>query len=503
MLTDIASSDPEIKKSTDEIPSILSKYFFVKDDERFKCGIMQCGKITVENKFFAHLVTHDSNHPFICVHCNENVGYGRSEAVRHMYLHYQYLYYCITCKYARSSRFLMVLHFLKKHLDVDVQFWYKDQVLNETKLVNLTYLCMECDTSIRAPKYLAAHFHDYHESQMIDFELTADFRDQLCNKYLVRRQLKCARCNISYGTKAELIEHHRNKHASAELNIKLGNFDLFSMQRMLKAQIEIYSSNNARNDRNIIFHCRNCHDSIANVFSDIDDIYDHWNAKHKPEKFEFEIGHLIVCHYCVFISTFWEMKNHQKTAHQQSPLAIESCLNPEKCGMCNKKVDDIAEHCEKEHEMLEYTKIGDPVHMNEDLLVELSTFQCGFNAIQHLISGCCYDQIPATMNGLLYHILCHLEPINCTRCSFSSSDGFKFAKHYCAQTTSDIMTRFRRNLHDIFFDTRIVFKNGLIVSRANLIDTGYDNDQSFAFDVFINELMNIHEGANYCLDNPI
>lgn len=488
-------SDPEFGNSANDIPSILSNYFFVKDDERFKCGIMQCGQITEEKNFFAHLEAHDSNHPFICVHCKENVGYIREKAVYHMYLHYQYLYYCITCKYARSSRFLMVLHFLQMHLNVDVQFWYKNQITNEIKLVNLRYLCKECYISIRAPGDLARHFYDYHESQMVDFKVAADLSNQFINKYVVRNQLICARCHASYGTKGELIQHQHNNHMSEKLNFKLGDLKLLPIKSVSIKQIEMYTANNARNDRNIIFHCGNCNDNGQNLFSDINEIYNHWHAIHKPNDCKFEIGHLIGCHYCTFYSNFREMIKHQKNVHQQRSFAIESFLNPEKCGICNKKVGDITEHCTKEHEMLQYTKVVDPVHMNEDLLVELSTFYCDYSAVHHLISGCCFEQVPATMNALLYHILCHLEQINCTRCSFSSSDGFKFAKHDCVQTISDILTRFRRNLHDIFFDTRIVFKNGLTVTRANLIGTGYDNDSSFAFDAFVKEMMNIHEGG--------
>lgn len=496
MVSEITSCDPDIKKFTNDIPSFLLKCFYVKDNERYKCGIMQCEQIIKQkDTFIAHVEAHDPNYPFICVHCKQNVGYCRERAFHHMYLHCQHLYYCMTCKYARSSRFLMVLHFLKIHLDIDVQFWYKEQIKNETHLVNVTYLCMECDIGIRATGDLSGHFYDYHESQMVDFKVSADFRNQLFNKYLVRKQLKCALCRASSGTKDEHIQHHRNMHSSKELNIKLGILELLPIKHMSKQQIEIYTANNARNDRNIIFHCGNCNENGANLFADVHKIYNHCHTKHKPMNYKFKISHLIGCHYCEYISNFREMIKHQKMVHRQRLLAIESILNPEKCGICNKKVGDIAVHCEKEHEMLKFTKVAEPVHMKEDLLLELSTFHCDFNTIQYLISGCCYEQIPVTMNGLLHHILCHLEPINCTRCSFSSSDGFKFAKHNCVQATNDILTKFRRNLHDIFFDTRIVFKNGLIVTRANLIGTGYDNDQSFAFDIFINELMNIHEGG--------
>lgn len=492
-------SEIDIRQSAaaddDHIPSILSKCFFVKDDERFKCGIMQCGQIIHEREFMAHLEAHNPNHPFICVHCNENVGYSRQKAVYHIYAHCRYLYYCVTCKYAQSSRFLVVLHFLKKHIDVDVQFWYKEQVKNEMKSINLKYLCQECDISIRAPGNLAGHFYDYHESQMVDFKVAADFGNQFIDKYLVRRRLICAHCRAPYETKSELIKHHRNKHSSAVLNIMLGALELLPIKHMSKQQIEIYTANNARNDRNLIFHCVDCNHNGTNLFTNIHEIYIHWHSKHKPNHFLFEIRHLIGCHYCEFISSFCEMKKHQRSVHQQRSLALKSLLNRDKCGICNEKVPDMAEHWRKEHELLNHTQIVNPVHMNEDLLLELSTFNCDFNSIQYSISGCCFETIPATMNGLLYHILCHLEPINCTRCAFSSSDGFKFAKHSCVHTIADTLARFRCNLHDIFFGTQFVFTSGLIVTRANLIGTGYDNDLSFAFDVFINELMNIHEGG--------
>lgn len=496
LLSEISAYDPEIKKSADDIPSILSKCFYVDDSKRFKCGIMQCKRLFSEKDFSAHLEVHDPNHAFICVHCETNVGYCRVKAFHHMYWHFQHLYYCVTCEYVRSSRFLMVLHFLRKHLDVDVQFWYKDQIRNETKLVNPTYLCKECAYIGVRVSDLAGHFYDYHESQMVDFKVAADLRsNQLLNKYLVRKQVICTRCHSSYGTKGELIQHHRNKHMPQQLNVKLGDLSLLPIKHMSKQQIEIYTENNAKNDRNIIFHCRNCNDDGANLFDNVCEIYNHWDAKHKPNDFKFEIDHLIGCHYCEFISNFREIKQHQSIVHQHSSLAIKSFLNPEKCGICNKKVSDIAEHWKKEHQVLQYTKVIDPVHMNEDLLLELSTFHCDSSSVQYIITGCCFEEVPATMNALLYHILCHLEPIICTRCTFSSSDGFKFAKHNCVQTSGDILTRFRHNLHDIFFGTRIVFKNGLTVTRANLIGTGYDNDQSFAFDIFINEMMNIHEGG--------
>lgn len=168
----------------------------------------------------------------------------------------------------------------------------------------------------------------------------------------------------------------------------------------------------------------------------------------------------------------FRLNNTQLDAHLNQKLHKK-----QKCGCCNAIFDtdrEVREHHGKMHKSLKMT------------IKEFDN-----NNIQ-LICNCCNIKIERHL--YLNHIEhCALE-FKCHECAFDTNDMIALVKHdKKAHGHNDSFgyrcMQFKNRLKRDFLKTRVIFGNGLVVTRQNLSGTKYDDSKPFQ--VFIDKLLEI------------
>lgn len=478
---------------------------FIEESSRFKCGVQNCTSLVTfgnEKRMFHHLRNdHDVNDSFQCAHCNGSTVLVKN-ALSHLQLHDDQLYQCITCTRICSTEFLMILHILRDHPSNDFRFQHVYRSEND-KIENIlfSFKCNACGYHLRQAADLLKHFREVHGSMLIDFTV---LRAPNANRLLLQQRLVCMLCNTIFATKSEIIAHHHQAHVGTELKLKISKIMQVEAEKFPQSQE--FTRQNLRYDRYIVFYCSHCMGVDKCTYTDLHAVHQHWIAKHKKLsiEFRFEIAELMACFTCKTISTFQGLKNHE-----HSEFAVYDLLNRYKCGICKFIGNELVNHFQMEHELL--ANVSNPFQIKGDVLEELlkvrfeKQLQChhcnkvcateidmkkhhsdkhsgkdflyeDFNGMPapRLISGCCKMEL--AMNGLFEHFENHSR-IDCTKCASMSLNLFKLAKHDVNEHSveKDPLLHLQCLIRMFYYQTNVIFGNGLIIAKYNLIGTKFDD----------------------------
>ena len=131
----------------------------------------------------------------------------------------------------------------------------------------------------------------------------------------------------------------------------------------------------------ICFACKS--EKLRNVstfaFSTIDQLYEHWYAKHADSQYPFRFysADLIQCNVgkCRYFSTFQGLERHHRKEH---PSQIFVAVLNNQCALCHYDGADLNQHACGEMVKVLLLKLINPIRYTEEVLVESKAFNRSF-----------------------------------------------------------------------------------------------------------------------------
>lgn len=269
------------------------------------------------------------------------------------------------------------------------------------------------------------------------------------------------------------------------------------------------------------FCCVHCQDesNSCESFESIIDLYAHWIEMHGTKPFQFYVNSMVACFHCETDGLYHNIITHMKENHPDEPRIIVNPKNRNYCSVCHYKGDDLKQHFEHMHDIILQTNVFNAVCLPDETLMDLLAFdvhkkyQCGYcdevfeskslieehQSILHgtkkvlfkefsddksayLICGYCKCQL--RRSEYLSHVdLNHIYKFNCTKCDFETSKLIELIDHdkevHHLNSLNFHCSEFSDLLKKHYFETRIVFGNGLVVNKYNLLGTKYDDSSRF------------------------
>lgn len=254
----------------------------------------------------------------------------------------------------------------------------------------------------------------------------------------------------------------------------------------------------------------------------IEDVYKHWQSSHlnqiplKP--FQFNVSEIAVCRFGDAIGTYNELVKHQQQVHSNEPLAIVNYDDRKKCGICLKTTNELIEHFQTEHKMLLQKEFFNPMQLSDVKLNDLlkidihKKIQCGHcdavfetedelhihHSIGHenkekisiqiiekqnafMICGYCQNKV--NYDEYFTHFEQHPYVFKCWKCTYQSKDLVELVFHdkriHERDTLDYHCSMFPDWIKAHFINTKVVFANGLVLCKYNLIGTVLDDSKDF------------------------
>lgn len=532
--------------------SISKDYAYVGEKNRFVCTIANCGADYVNaSEFRMHFMQyHSRTKSFNCPHCNEMISKHSRQYITDIFNHFQlhagYLNECTLCEWVIGNEFELFQHMGRIHYSDNMKYRVSQVQRDgavEKRECTVWLQCNVCDGRFENGNKAFDHYVKTHKSCYIDFDaikvvkrttsdgITSCFTPDEKTSFTFRRSLICKLCDRMPKTKSALIEHFNRDHAMHEIAVRMGK--LYVESGKWTSNYEELTEQNLRFDNHMVYYCATCRDvsqtpSLAYV--SVPDVHAHWKVAHtnppnlKP--FQFYAVEFVACFYCNHISSFNEVKRHQDEAHPHKPYIITSVLNNKKCALCNYVGNNLAQHTRHEHELVLRLNAFNPNRFTDDTLNKLLAIdihkkhKCGYcvkvcdvlgEIKQHIvmdhrkqimydtffdnhsvkvIAGCCESVVD------LHEFLNHLADSNhkfhsvCSKCQFQTGELLEFVDHQVKihQITKDGDSLYRRLLQTRFWLSKVIFGNGLLLNKHNLLGTEFDDSKPFA--TLVDHLLN-------------
>lgn len=275
------------------------------------------------------------------------------------------------------------------------------------------------------------------------------------------------------------------------------------------------------------YYCAPCYnEERASNFDTIQNVYEHWLLEHNSAEensvaiFRFYAVEMMSCKCGNFFGDYPAVIEHHATAHKKNQFVVVSLYDPCKCALCSFSRRDLNEHFKKDHALLMRTKIISPTRLTDECLNELLSFN--YN-MQFQCNGCCQvfnteqevrDHISRTHTGLgvqftcnsnkngdmiksyfvecckievapklyLKHLESHLRQYKCPKCNFQSEFMPNISEHVKLEHPKlhfDDIDEINQMLQIDYLSTKVIFGNGLVVTKQNLIGTKYSDWNKF------------------------
>lgn len=213
--------------------------------------------------------------------------------------------------------------------------------------------------------------------------------------------------------------------------------------------------------------------------------------------------------------------------HPDEPKIIVNPKYRNYCSVCHFKGDNLKQHFDDMHDIILQTGVFNAVCLPDATLMDLLAFDvhkkqvCGYcddvfesktlieqhQSIAHATKKplfteffddenayliCSYCKCQLRRSEYVSHIdLSHTYKFNCTKCIFETSDLIALIDHdkdvHHLNSLNFHCSEFSDLLKKHYFETRIVFGNGLVVNKYNVLGTKYDD--SLRFVQFIESLI--------------
>lgn len=265
------------------------------------------------------------------------------------------------------------------------------------------------------------------------------------------------------------------------------------------------------------FFCVYCYDSHKSFYNTIDDVYEHWLDNHVNESisvpFKFYAIPVVNCFHCNEIGTYHNLVKHHKDRHEDEQFAIVEQMNFKECAICHVIDTDLLTHFKLQHDLHSTPKVYNPIYYSEEMIFDLLTIDvqsqcekcneflhsdveasdvlhdCKVNKSKgdylhfpaYLICDYCHEEV--NWDSFLDHFQNHTYEFHCSQCPYQSDDISELIFHELSIHKIDSLNYhcsiFPGWIRNKFFNTDMVFSNGLTLKMYNVHDTKFDDSKSF------------------------
>lgn len=276
------------------------------------------------------------------------------------------------------------------------------------------------------------------------------------------------------------------------------------------------------------FYCSHC--TNYEPFETAQHVNNHWWTKHSmqsPQKpFRFFVSEMLKCFYCHETNAAINIKQHHRDFHSDDIVMVAiAAENQFECGMCKYVGIEMIKHFESIHSDVILTPAFNPAKISDESMSDLlkinihQRFKCklcqlifdtGSLIRQHYhekhsgtlqqehciqlsvdmkninyICGGCNQELTST--DYLDHLATHLSKYEClgANCAFSV-ENLKEMLHHNKHVHgtkgpgSDRVAKIIDQSAEIYFKTKIIFDNGLVLEKFNLMDTKFDDSANYS-----------------------
>lgn len=450
---------------------------------------------------------------------------------KHLAGHRNEFFQCSICNKFLNTESEIMNHMLLDHSHQMIKMYHNSTSTANTNTIEIITSHIECGVclaELSTPQQALHHFissHSYRPFQMRAIQVVKRIIYGSAPNWSIgdkswplHPMMICLRCSFMALTVADMLKHHSDKHPLTFIAIAATD-TLTIIPESVEAQFKQLNSD-------IAFCCMHCQDEtkVADLYSSAKDVHIHWNAMHTKGdaslSFRFYVEKLTACFYCNIISTYQGMRKHFQECHPHTSFAIVNIAIRNKCGICDQIDGRIDAHFEQAHDVLFLMDIFNPFRLTDacvdqllainihlkvmcmypeckkvfDLRSALQKHKIDMHNIEspysycqtfrdltiQIFVECCQKYLSPT--EYLKHLNDHRMRYECGLCEFGS-DEISIISHH-EHTVHRVVNAFKQRcldylkmLHPNYWRTKILFGNGLVLFRYNLISSKKYNDR--------------------------
>lgn len=225
--------------------------------------------------------------------------------------------------------------------------------------------------------------------------------------------------------------------------------------------------------------------TLCNEFKDVEN---HWKEQHQTLPFQFYACGVGACYHCDYIDSYQKLQLHHNYKHPTECLVVVDQQNKSKCGLCHKILasSDMKSHFKTEHHQNFSFGINSPICFTQDEIEYLSTLNSAPSEIKSFMCGNCGAAENMAKMSFQQHIEGDEFKFRCTESSCNT--WFKNIKelieheateHALSLNKIKYVNDFNNRLKRHYLRTQIVFGNGLVLFKHNVLNTIFDDRGNF------------------------
>lgn len=216
-------------------------------------------------------------------------------------------------------------------------------------------------------------------------------------------------------------------------------------------------------------------------------VYEHWKKNHLKTNvaFMFRIAKVFKCCYCRYANTYDELKRHFDEKHSTETFAMIDKINQRECGLCSTKFSNastelIVDHFKQHHNAIGTDTIKLESYLTDEWLEKIiaeKVIRKTKSPCKQILYNCpscpsasCSDQFE-----MVAHIRKHFLRFKCNCCPKTFEKIEMLQKHHANEHQDEAalnVVRANENLAN-YLDMRIIFPNGLAVTKRECVNTKF------------------------------
>lgn len=233
------------------------------------------------------------------------------------------------------------------------------------------------------------------------------------------------------------------------------------------------------------------------LYDEFERLQEHWKMHHASKKFQFFAIGIAECFYCSRMDTFQKLQYHHDHRHQPEQFAIVDQLNRTKCGLCQNILHStgMAEHFKTNHDKCLFDGIFNPICFTQNEIDWLLKKNPVENVplktpgeLEYMVCGHCKCQIDLKKTTLKQHL--ENDPfkyICCAECKLITDNINQLVSyselthrtHTANNQRIRLQSEFKARLKKHYYRTKLVFSNGLVLFKHNILNTKLDDRKEF------------------------
>ncbi|XP_055305062.1 uncharacterized protein LOC129569882 [Sitodiplosis mosellana] len=241
-------------------------------------------------------------------------------------------------------------------------------------------------------------------------------------------------------------------------------------------------------EKSVVFACFYCHSQPSYFVDTFSEVFNHWQQSHGASPFRFFAVGMAACFYCGKVDVFPNLQGHHKHQHNKEVFVVVDRRDRSKCGLCQKdfSASEMVVHFKSQHDPCLLMGINSPVCFTQHEIEQLMSINPGRKLPAPVGFMCGHCNVTKKTNEIsfLQHIEQDAFQYKCTICTDVGKSIQEIAHHEetvhnlknpAAKHANGLLGRLER----YHLRTRIIFNNGLVLFKHNVLHTKFDDRSEF------------------------